>query len=85
MLIRGDGKMPEGTVVWFNDISGTGKIRADDGSSVRVSHKSLRGDGYKVLDEGQRVRFEAVMNKSGLEAHGVECLTSAEQTPIFPR
>jgi CspA family cold shock protein len=63
--------MSEGTVLWFNDISGTGVIRADDGTLVKVSHKSLRGDGYRILDEGQRVCFDAVRCKSGFEARDV--------------
>ncbi|MDR2577328.1 MAG: cold shock domain-containing protein [Chitinispirillales bacterium] len=63
--------MATGTVLWFNDISGTGKIRGDDGSYVIVSQKSLQRDGYKILDEGQRVSYEAVMGKSGLEARSV--------------
>jgi len=63
--------MPDGIVLWFNDIHGTGKIRGDDGSYLKVTHKSLQHDGYKILDEGQRVRFEAVMGKSGLEANDV--------------
>ncbi|MDR2729060.1 MAG: cold shock domain-containing protein [Chitinispirillales bacterium] len=66
--------MPEGTVLWFNDISGTGRIRGDDGALVKVSHKSLQSDGYKILDEGQRVRFDAVRCKSGFEAQAVEVL-----------
>jgi len=61
-----------GTVLFFNDISGIGKIMADDGAHIRVSHKALRGDGYKVLDEGQRVNFKSVRRKSGLEASIVE-------------
>jgi CspA family cold shock protein len=60
-----------GTVIWFNDISGTGKIRGDDGSYVSVSQKSLQRDGYKILDEGQRVSFEPVLEKSGLAARFV--------------
>jgi CspA family cold shock protein len=60
-----------GTVLWFNDISGMGTIRGDDGSYVKVSQKSLQRDGYKILDEGQRVSFEPVMEKSGLAAHFV--------------
>ncbi|MCL2220156.1 MAG: cold shock domain-containing protein [Chitinispirillia bacterium] len=67
--------MPTGTVQFFNDISGTGTIKADDGTVVKVSHKSLQGDGYKILDEGQRVKFESVRCKSGFEAREVEMLT----------
>jgi CspA family cold shock protein len=63
-----------GTVLWFNDISGSGRIRGDDGSLVKVTQKSLTGDGYRILDEGQRVRFETVRRKSGLEA----CSVTAE-------
>ena len=64
--------MPEGTVLWFNDISGTGAIVADlDGSIVKVAHKSIVGQGYKILDEGQRVSFVALKRKAGLEACSV--------------
>ena len=70
--------MPEGTVILFNDISGTGHIRGDDGALVKVSHKSLNGDGYKILDEGQRVKFEAVRVDSGFEALEVEVLSDGQ-------
>ncbi len=64
-----------GTVLFFNDISGTGKIMADDGGHhVKVSHKALKGEGYKALDEGQRVSFKSVRRKSGLEALFVEII-----------
>ncbi|MCL2689576.1 MAG: cold shock domain-containing protein [Chitinispirillia bacterium] len=63
--------MPTGTVILFNDISGTGNIRGDDGVLVKVSHKSLIGDGYKILDEGQRVKFETVRVLAGFEARSV--------------
>ena len=64
--------LKHGSVLWFNDISGMGRIRSDDGASVIVSHKSLSRDGYKILDEGQRVSFETVLCKSGLEARKVK-------------
>jgi cold shock protein len=63
-----------GTVLCFNDISGMGKIMADNGAHVRVSHKALLGEGYKVLDEGQRVNFKSIRRKSGLEALFVEII-----------
>jgi len=63
--------MSTGTVILFNDISGTGRIQGDDGVLVKVSHKSLLGDGYKILDEGQRVKFEAVRVEAGFEAQSV--------------
>jgi len=67
--------MPKGTVILFNDISGTGRIQGDDGIIAKVSHKSLTGDGYKILDEGQRVRFEAMRVEAGFEARSVEVLS----------
>ncbi|MDR0307541.1 MAG: cold shock domain-containing protein [Chitinispirillales bacterium] len=67
--------MRYGTVLWFNDISGTGRIRADeDGAYIGVSHKSILGQGYKILDEGQRVSFDAVKCASGFEARSVVVL-----------
>jgi len=63
-----------GTVLFFNDISGTGKILSDNGAHIRVSHKALQRDGYKILDEGQRVSFKSVRRKSGLEALFVEII-----------
>ena len=72
---NGEGNgMQCGTVLFFNDISGIGKIMADDGVHVRVSHKALQGEGYKALDEGQRVSFKSVRRKSGLEALFVEII-----------
>jgi CspA family cold shock protein len=73
--VNGEGDtMQCGTVMFFNDISGTGKIMADDGAHINVSHKALRRDGYKVLDEGQRVSFKSVRSKSGLEALFVDII-----------
>lgn len=64
--------MPEGKVLWFNDISGIGRIRADhDGSLLKVRQGSIARQGYKVLDEGQRVSFEVIKSRDGLEASSV--------------
>jgi CspA family cold shock protein len=72
---NGEGNaMQCGTVLFFNDISGTGKIMADSGARVSVSHSALQRDGYRVLDEGQRVKFQSVRRKSGLEALVVEII-----------
>lgn len=55
--------MQDGTVVWFNDASGTGKILGDDGAMVSVSCESLRG-GCKTLAQGLRVCFEAIKHEA---------------------
>ncbi|MFP4163051.1 MAG: cold-shock protein [Chitinispirillaceae bacterium] len=67
--------MPDGRVLWFDDIKGVGRIRADrDGSLLKVKHSSVLRQGYKVLDEGQRVSFTVVRCRDGLEACSVTLL-----------
>ena len=66
--------MPEGTVKWFNDQKGYGFISQDNGPDVFVHHASIVGDGFKTLDENDRVRFETVEGPKGLKAENVEKL-----------
>jgi len=48
-----------GTVKWFDAAKGFGFISPDEGGKdVFVHHSSINGDGYKTLDEGQKVTFE---------------------------
>jgi len=62
-----------GTVEWFNDINGFGFIRPDSGSvKVRVSYSEIVTPGYKILHEGQRVRFTICETGKGLTAKKVE-------------
>ena len=49
--------MSEGTVKWFNDQKGFGFIESDEVGDVFVHYSSIEGDGFKSLQEGQRVRF----------------------------
>ncbi len=59
--------MPSGKVCFFNDIIGNGFIEPDDGSEkIRVSYRSIKKAGYKILHEGQRVSFELLRTKNGL-------------------
>ncbi|MEE8594161.1 MAG: cold-shock protein, partial [Candidatus Bipolaricaulota bacterium] len=46
-----------GTVKWFNDDKGFGFIEREAGEDVFVHFSSIRGDGYKSLNEGQKVEF----------------------------
>ena len=65
--------MPTGTVTLFNDISGSGYIVPDDGSpQLKVSYRSIAREGYKILFEGQRVKYEIAMTDKGLAAVKVE-------------
>ena len=64
--------MAKGTVKWFNNSKGYGFITPQDGSQdVFVHHKSIQGEGYKSLDEGQSVEFTVQQGQKGPEAVNV--------------
>ncbi len=63
--------MPEGTVKWFNASKGFGFIEQDNGNDVFVHHSAIQGEGYKSLDEGQRVSFDIVEGPKGPAAENV--------------
>mgnify|MGYP000294771457 FL=1 len=60
-----------GTVKWFNNSKGFGFISREGGEDVFVHFRSIRGDGYRTLDEGQPVEFEVVESEKGLQAEDV--------------
>ena len=63
--------MPEGIVKWFNPSKGFGFIEQDNGKDVFVHHSAIQGEGYKSLDEGQRVKFDIVQGPKGPAAEKV--------------
>jgi CspA family cold shock protein len=64
--------MPSGTVVLFDYIHGTGFIEPDDGSErVKVRYREIDREGYKILHEGQRVRYELQSTRRGPRAKKV--------------
>jgi CspA family cold shock protein len=66
--------MPEretGTVKWFNDSKGYGFIQRDSGDDVFVHFRSIRGEGFRTLTEGQRVEFVVTQGQKGLQAEDV--------------
>ena len=63
-----------GTVKWFNAEKGYGFITREEGSDVFVHHQALSGDGFKKLDEGQKVEFSVVQGEKGLQAQDVTTL-----------
>jgi cold shock protein len=64
--------MPQGTVKWFNSDKGYGFITPDDGSEdLFVHHSGISGSGFKSLEEGQKVSYEATQGKKGMQAENV--------------
>ena len=60
--------METGTVKWFNSSKGYGFISREDGDDVFVHFKAIEGDGYKSLDEGDKVQFEVGQGPKGPQA-----------------
>lgn len=60
-----------GTVKWFNTSKGFGFISRDSGDDVFVHFRAIRGEGHRVLIEGQRVEFTVMMRDKGLQAEDV--------------
>jgi CspA family cold shock protein len=61
----------QGTVKWFNAEKGFGFIAVDGGQDVFVHYSAIQMDGYKSLEEGQRVNFEVVQGAKGPQADAV--------------
>jgi CspA family cold shock protein len=61
----------QGTVKWFNAEKGFGFIAVDGGQDVFVHYSAIQMDGYKSLEEGQRVNFEVVQGAKGPQADQV--------------
>ncbi len=60
-----------GTVKWFNADKGFGFIEREGGDDVFVHFTAIQGDGFKRLEEGQRVEFEVVKGNKGPQAVNV--------------
>lgn len=63
--------MEQGTVKWFNNAKGFGFINRSSGEDVFVHFKSIVGEGYKTLNEGDAVQFEVQEGPKGLQAVNV--------------
>lgn len=63
-----------GTVKWFNDAKGFGFITQENGPDLFVHFRSIEGNGFKTLKEGQAVSFETIEGQKGLQADKVQPL-----------
>jgi len=64
--------MASGIVKWFNAEKGYGFITPDDGSKdLFVHYTAIEGDGYKSLNEGQKVEYTPTQGQKGPQASGV--------------
>jgi CspA family cold shock protein len=68
-------EMASGTVKWFNDAKGFGFITQDGGGEdVFCHHTAIVADGFRSLQEGQRVEFEVKKGPKGLQAANVKAI-----------
>ncbi|MFT9846923.1 cold-shock protein [Aneurinibacillus sp. REN35] len=63
--------MTTGTVKWFNAEKGFGFIQVEGGDDVFVHFSAISGDGFKTLEEGQRVQFDITEGNRGPQAANV--------------
>ena len=64
----------QGTVKWFNGSKGYGFIQRAEGEDVFVHFNAIVGDGYRNLEEGQRVEFTVTQGQKGLQAENVSVI-----------
>ena len=84
--------MATGTVKWFSSEKGFGFITPEDGSAdVFVHFSAIAGDGYRNLDEGQRVEYDVTQGQKGPQAanvkpaYGQARRTTHEESPAHMR
>ncbi len=65
----------QGTVKWFSNQKGYGFITRDSGGDVFVHHSAILSEGFRTLDENQRVEFNVEQGAKGLQATNVITLT----------
>ncbi|MDD2207458.1 MAG: cold-shock protein [Aminobacterium sp.] len=70
-ILGGSILTTQGTVKWFNASKGYGFITTDEGKDIFVHFSAIQSDGFKTLDEGQKVSFDIVEGPKGEQAANV--------------
>jgi CspA family cold shock protein len=71
----GDAGMPRGSVKWFSAEKGYGFITPDDGTKdVFVHHSAIQADGFRTLNEGDKVEYQVTQGQKGPQAANVQKL-----------
>lgn len=63
--------MPEGIVKWFDNKKGYGFIKREEGDDVFVHYSAIAGEGFKTLQQDEKVAFEVTQGPKGLQASNV--------------
>jgi cold shock protein len=71
VLQVGGNIVQQGTVKWFNAEKGYGFVSVEGGNDVFVHYTAILGDGFRTLEEGQRVEFDIVDGQRGPQAANV--------------
>ena len=66
--------MNTGTVKWFNATKGFGFITQDNGEDVFAHFSQIQGDGFKTLEDGQKVSFDVEDGPRGLQATNINII-----------
>jgi len=74
-----------GTVRWFSNTKGYGFLGREHGPDVFIHYSAIVGQGYKSLQEGERVEFEVVQGQKGPQAANVAKVSHLENDEAFAR
>jgi CspA family cold shock protein len=64
--------MPKGVIKWFNEKKGYGFISNEEGGDVFVHYTGIQGEGFRTLNEGDKVEFEIETSDKGPRAVSVK-------------
>jgi cold shock protein len=77
--------MAQGTVKWFDETKGYGFISPDGGGEdLFVHYSGIAGNGFRTLDEGEKVSYEATRGRKGMQAEGVSAAPAAKSPESGP-